>query len=71
MRLVLIFAVIASLGTGVYAEMKCEKKPFGKVDGKAVDLYTLTNANGLEMQVTNYGGIVTSFKVPDKAGKLG
>src|SRR5579885_1528528 len=31
------------------------KAPFGKVDGKDVDLYTLTNKNGLVMKVTNYG----------------
>jgi len=36
-----------------------------------VDLYTLTNANGVEMKVTNYGGIVTSLKVPDKYRNLG
>jgi aldose 1-epimerase len=51
--------------------MKSEKKPFGKVDGKNVELYTLTNANGLTMTAINYGGIVTSFLVPDKTGKMG
>ena len=47
------------------------KAPFGKVDGKDVTLYTLTNANGLVMKVTNYGAIVTELHVPDKAGKIG
>jgi aldose 1-epimerase len=50
--------------------LKIEKGPFGKVDGKAVDLYTLTNSKGVEMKVTTYGCIVTSLKVPDKAGKF-
>ena len=45
-----------------------DKAPFGTVDGKAVDLYTLKNAHGIEMKVTNYGGIVTSLVVPDKKG---
>lgn len=71
MRLFLVFAVIASLGVGVDAQTKCEKTPFGKVGGKAVDLYTMTNAKGLVMKVTNYGGIVTSFMVPDRDGKPG
>src|SRR5262245_55037344 len=46
------------------------KAPYGKVDGQDVELYTLTNKNGLVMKVTNYGVIVTEFWVPDKAGKL-
>jgi aldose 1-epimerase len=40
-------------------------------DGKAVDLYTLTNANGLVCKVITYGAIVTELHVPDRAGKLG
>lgn len=31
---------------------------------------TLTNANGLEMTVISYGGIITSLKVPDKNGNI-
>jgi aldose 1-epimerase len=52
--------------------MSIEKKTFGKTeDGKEVDLYTLTNDNGLIAQITNYGGIVTSLQVPDRDGNLG
>jgi aldose 1-epimerase len=47
------------------------KSAFGTVDGRAVSLYTLTNANGLVMKVTNYGAIVTELHVPDRNGKLG
>ena len=50
--------------------MKCEKRPFGKVDEKDVALYTLTNEAGMMMSVTDYGGIVTSFFVPDRTGKM-
>lgn len=45
-------------------------EPFGEVDGEAVRLFTLTNANGLEMKVTNYGGIITHLRVPDESGEL-
>jgi aldose 1-epimerase len=38
--------------------------------GKLVGRYTLTNKNGLQMQVINFGGIITSLKVPDKNGNL-
>ncbi len=48
------------------------RRPFGKTaDGKAVDLYTLTNAKGMQATITNYGGIVVSLVVPDREGKLG
>lgn len=48
------------------------RAPFGTLpDGTAADLYTVTNANGIEMRVTNYGGIITSLKVPDRTGQLG
>ncbi|WP_345071437.1 aldose epimerase family protein [Hymenobacter fastidiosus] len=40
-------------------------------DGTAVQLYTLTNAHGLKVSITTFGGTVTSLQVPDKAGKLG
>ena len=49
-----------------------KKSPFGKTpDGEAVDVYTLTNKNGAEVEITNYGGSVVSVKVPDRDGKLG
>jgi aldose 1-epimerase len=40
-------------------------------DGTAVDLYTLTNANGLVMKVMTYGAVITELHVPDKAGVTG
>lgn len=43
------------------------KQAFGQTpEGTAVDLYTLTNGNGLTMKVTNYGGIITSLITPDQ-----
>ncbi|WP_052346458.1 aldose epimerase family protein [Hymenobacter swuensis] len=45
---------------------------FGQTqDGTEVQLYTLTNAHGLKVSITNYGGTITSLLVPDKAGKPG
>ena len=45
---------------------------FGKLpDGTAVDLFTLTNAKGTKLRVTNYGGIITSLEVADRKGQLG
>ena len=45
-----------------------KKEPFGSVEEGSVDLYTLTNAHGMEVRAMNFGGIILSIKVPDKAG---
>jgi aldose 1-epimerase len=51
---------------------QAQKSSFGKLpDGTAVDLYTLTNANGLIAKITNYGTIIAELHVPDRKGKLG
>jgi len=48
------------------------EKPFGKdTQGVPVTLYTLRNKNGVEVSICNYGGLVTSLKVPDKNGHFG
>lgn len=48
-----------------------KRQPFGKTgDGHEADLYTLTNRKGMEVTITNFGGIIVSLKVPDKSGKL-
>ena len=53
------------------AKASITHKPFGTLaDGTSVELYTLKNAAGAEVDITNFGGIVTSIKVPDRDGKL-
>jgi aldose 1-epimerase len=47
------------------------KAAFGTLpDGTAVDLYTLVNANGMEVRASNYGGLITALLVPDGSGKV-
>lgn len=41
------------------------------VDGKPVSLYQLTNKNGVEVAITNYGGRIVSIWVPDRNGNFG
>ena len=40
------------------------------VDGKAVQLYTLKNAVGMEVCITNFGGRLVSVMVPDKNNEM-
>lgn len=41
-----------------------------EVDGKPTDLYVLTNKNGMEVCLTNFGGRIVSVMVPDRDGAL-
>ena len=53
-------------------QMSAEKKQsFGKTpDGKQVDLYVLTNINGIKAEITNFGATLVSLQVPDRDGKV-
>lgn len=51
--------------------MGITKKFYGKTaEGKVVDIFTLRNNNGMMAEILNYGGIITSLRVPDKDGKF-
>ncbi|NCI49853.1 galactose mutarotase [Sediminibacterium roseum] len=47
------------------------EKPFGVLGNEPVTQYTLTNANGMQVSIINYGGTVTSIITPDKDKKMG
>lgn len=47
-----------------------EVQTFGTTEnGEKVQVYILTNKKGATMRVTNYGGVILSLTMPDKAGK--
>lgn len=51
--------------------MNITQQHFGNLDdGREVHLFTLVNSNGVEVQITNYGGIITTLKTPDRSGTL-
>src|SRR4051812_46421988 len=47
------------------------RSPYGKMpDSTAIEQFTITNKNKVEMKVITYGGIITSLSVPDRNGKI-
>ncbi len=49
-----------------------QRASFGQVESAMpVELFTLTNAQGLVAKITNYGTIITELHVPDRKGNLG
>ena len=58
---------ISEVETEVVERMK--KENFGTTpDGEQVELYTLRNRNGMEVEIMTYGGIIKSLTAPDKSG---
>lgn len=52
------------------AEASVTKQPWGKLpDGQEVSLYTLKNTKGMEVKISDYGGLITHWTAPDKDGK--
>ena len=48
-----------------------KKQVYGKLpDGASIELYTLTNANGMQAGIMTYGGTVVSLTAPDRNGKF-
>ena len=39
-------------------------------DGERIEIFSLANDQAMEVRIINYGGIITSIKVPDRDGKI-
>jgi aldose 1-epimerase len=51
--------------------MTIAKRSFGRLhDGTPVDLYTLTNGNGMHATISNYGGKIVALTAPDREGRF-
>ena len=76
--LVVLLAVTSACTTGKkQATMKqateagIKRSEFGKMpNGQEIYLYTLTNANGMQVGITNYGGRIVSILAPDRQGQM-
>lgn len=51
--------------------LKLTQRTFGQTPEGDATLFTFSNDNGLEVSITNYGGAITSIKVPDRNDKPG
>jgi aldose 1-epimerase len=66
-----VIAIVCGVGVTGQSRRGVTHAPFGKTtEGTPVEIYTLTNANGVEVKAMTYGCIITSLKVPDRTGKL-
>lgn len=51
--------------------MHISQSPFGQLeDGRTVFVYTLTNDLGIQVKVSDFGGIITELHVPDREGNF-
>lgn len=67
----ILLSILILHGFGCSSDEGIVTKEFGTMDdGSNVQLFILTNNSGMEVSITNYGGIVTSLKVPDKDGNI-
>jgi aldose 1-epimerase len=51
-------------------KLNITSKPWGTANSQEVNLYTLRNAHGMKVKITNYGGVVQSIWVPNRHGRL-
>ncbi len=65
-------ATVAAPRLRATAKPGIQKRSFGKLsNGTPIQLYVLTNKNGMQVAITNFGARVVSIRVPDRKGKLG
>ncbi len=76
------FRILAGVAIAALCFLSCKSEPVktlsgldpqdfaGEKNGKETALYTLSNAGGVEVCITNFGGRLVSVMVPDKDGKM-
>ena len=70
MRLAVLFLTLAAAAASAADEATVTKADYGKAGDAAIELFGLTNKNGVVAKVTTYGAILTELHAPDKDGKL-
>ena len=63
--------LLTAIGFSLASQAAVQKADFGTTsDGQKVELYILTNNNGLEARISTFGAVLVSLKAPDRAGRL-
>ncbi len=66
-----VLLVLSSVAAQAQSVTPLASEPFGKTSGgHKVSLYTLKNASGMQVKITNYGGTIQSVIVKDRKGKF-
>lgn len=54
------------------AAARIVSQPWGTTadDGRKADIYILTNASGMEVRISNYGGVIVSLHAPGRDGRM-
>jgi aldose 1-epimerase len=71
-RILLVAALALGVASGTGAAAHQTKAPvkssWGQTGDGSVEIYTLTNAHGVEARIMTYGATLVSLKAPDRAG---
>ena len=69
--LILQAGCMSKTSPGAAAKATVTRAPFGVLaNGDSVHVFTLTNANGVEIRALDYGGVIQSLRTPDRAGRF-
>jgi len=55
---------------GALAMVEISREPFGEIEGRLIDRFTLANRHGLRVEVITYGGIIRAIWAPDREGQF-
>jgi len=64
------FTAMALASTMVFASSVTKTTTKAVYAGKPIDMVTLKNSHGMEVQAISYGAIITSIRVPDRGGRI-
>src|SRR5690349_10615166 len=68
--LTVLLAVVTGRAMNAPPQSRVTRAPFGQLpDGRAVELFTLTNPHGIEVRAMTYGAIITAIVTPDRNGR--
>ena len=67
---VLTITAFGPVGNTSQGVKSVTREAFGNVSGTPVEVFTLTNARGIEIRAMTYGAIITSIKTPDRKGVM-